>query len=83
MDGVFDIVTRHGSLGEIDGATWKMRFRLASQVHDDFDEIFQIRLSRKRVIQVGWHDTQQEIEVVCDFLARQFAAPRSQYDLLR
>jgi hypothetical protein len=29
------------------------------------------------------HDNQQEIEVVCDFLARQFAAPRSQYDLLR
>jgi hypothetical protein len=76
MYRVLDIFTSHGGLSEMNRTARKMRFWLASQIHDDFDEILQIRLLRQRVIDMGWHDTQQKIEVVCDFLAWQFAAPR-------
>ena len=76
MGCVFEILTGDGLVAEIKRAIRKMCLRLPSEIHNDLNEILQVGLPGKRIFQVGRHDTEQEIEIVGDFLAWQFAAPR-------
>ena len=77
MDDIFDVFARDRLIAEVDRAAGKTAFGLTAEIHDDFDQILEIGLTVERILDVGRHDAEQEIEIVRDFLARQFAAPRS------
>src|SRR5688572_23109778 len=80
MHGIFDLFACDNLVGKVNGAAWEVSLRASAEIHDNFNEILKIRLPGERILDMRRHDTQQEIEVVCDFLAGQFfAAPRSRY----
>jgi len=58
------------------------RFGLTPKIHNNFHEVLEFALTMERIAKVGRQDTEQEVEVVCDFPAWQFAAPRSRPILL-
>ena len=82
MDGVFNILARDSLLGKIEGASRKMSLGLTAEIQNNFNEVSQIGLTCERVFERWGHNAQQEIEIICDFLAWQIAAPRSRFDLL-
>lgn len=73
MYGVFDVFTRDDLVREMDRSAREMSFRPTAEIHDNFNEILQIGLPGERVLDMWRHDTKQEIEIVCDFLAGQFS----------
>jgi len=59
-----------------------VRVCVTGQHREMLDQVLEIRLPSKGILE-GWrHNAEQEIEVVCDFLAWQFRCSPSPVDLL-
>jgi len=82
VDGVLDIFTRDGLIRKVERTAREVRLGLAAQIQHNLDQVLEIRLPSKGILE-GWrHNAEQEIEVVCDFLAWQFRCSPSPVDLL-
>src|SRR2546423_1902692 len=77
MGYIIDIFTSDVGIAQIHGPCGKARFGLAPEIHHDFNQILQIALPVKRFADVRRHDTEKKVEIIGDFSAWQFAAPRS------
>jgi len=82
MDRVFDIFARDRLVRKIDRAAGEMRLRLTAQIQNDLNKVFEVRLSYQGLFEVWRHDAEQEIEIICDFLAWQFRCSSFRVDLL-
>jgi hypothetical protein len=76
MSDVVDIFPGDRQLAKIDSAVRKPSFGLTPEIHDDFNQVFQIGLPVQGVANVRRHNPQKQLQVVRDFLAWQFASPR-------
>ena len=77
MGDVVEVLTCDAGIAEIQRPVGKTSFRLPAQIHDHFDEVFQVGLTVERLPNVGRHDAEKKIKIIRDFPAWQFAAPRS------
>jgi hypothetical protein len=58
MGYVIDVLASNVRFTQIYSSVRKTGFRLASQIHDDFDKIFEVALTMERFTNVGRHDAQ-------------------------
>ena len=73
MADIVEIFPRDGGLTQINRAARETALGLAAEIHDDFDEIFKVRLPVKCFTDMRRHHSQKQVEIVRDFAAGQSA----------
>ena len=59
VDDVVEVFAGNRRLAQIDRPAGETAFRLAAEIHDDFDEVFQVGLAMQRITNVGRHHAQE------------------------
>jgi bacillithiol system protein YtxJ len=73
VNRIFDVLARDGLVGEIDCTAREMSLGLSAKIENNLNEVLQVGLTCQGFLEGRRHDTQQEIEIICDFLACQFS----------
>jgi bacillithiol system protein YtxJ len=75
VSDIIDVFARDRGFAQIDGPVRKPALGLTAEIHNNLDEAFQVNLPVKSLPYIRRHHSQEQFQIVSDFLARQFTSP--------